>query len=56
MGREVQEVAKHTPLTPLNMEDVFPILHLLKMILHNFKCKNENLLSKQVWFLTRMLH
>jgi hypothetical protein len=56
MGREVQEVAKPTPATPLKMEDAFLIFHLLKMILHIFKCKNENLLSKQVWFLTRMLH
>jgi hypothetical protein len=56
MGMEVQEVAKPTTMTPLKMEDAFPIFHLLKMILHILKCNNENLLSKQVWFLTRMLH
>jgi hypothetical protein len=38
MGREVQEVAKPTTVTPLKMEDAFPIFHLVKMILHILKC------------------
>jgi hypothetical protein len=56
MGKEVQEVAKPTTMTPLKMEDAFPMFHLLKMILHIWKCNNEILLSKQVCFVTRMLH